>query len=278
VLSKYGFASKIRKFFTGTKHAERFTESGQRLCVTHNILCHALSIHLAMDASDRDHEQQEMLKQALETDSRMHHADVQSAIQAPSLLGLSPDELPKAVSNLQLMAQDNACSEAGTAPAAFNPGGSKSNVTLADLQRCSWRIRSELLTFEQKESKKGKMLDVLLGGGTFGDVYAATYLGESVVVKKMKNPINCEAAQTASGSQALASFLSEVSLACALNHPNIVYTMGGVVDEDEEPPCWVVMERLDQSLPKVRPHYLTTAFTCRLSSAQPPPPGARIPH
>ncbi len=256
MLDKYGHASKIRRFFFGTKHADRFTETGQRLSVTHNILCHALSIHLAMDASDRDRDRNETLKQALETDSRQHHADVQSAIENPSLLGVSPDEQRQAVCNLQLVARDNARSEASTAPAACSPGGSKSAMTLADLHRCSWWIRSELLTVEQKEGKKGKMLDVMLGAGTFGDVFAAKYCGESVVVKKMRNPMNCEAAQTASGSQAVASFLSEVYLACALNHPNIVHTMGGVVDEEEEPPCWVVMERLEQSLPKVLPHHL----------------------
>jgi hypothetical protein len=249
VLYKYGFASGFRKFFAGAKHAERFTESGQRLSVTHNILCHALSIHMAMDASDRDHEQHEMLKQALETDCRLHHADVQSAIQTPSLLGVSPDELSQAMCNLQLVAH----SESGTAPAAHSSGGSGPTLTLADLQRCSWRIRSSLLTFELKEDRKSK---VWLGSGTFGDVYAATYCGERVIVKKMKCPINCDAAQSASGSQALASFLSEVSLACALNHPNIVHTLGGVVEETKKPPCWIVMERLDQSLPKVQPNHL----------------------
>ena len=208
-----------------------------------------------MDASDRDHEQHEMLKKALDVDSRLHRAEVQSAIQTPSLLGVSPDELPQALSNLQLVAQDGALSQAGTSPAASS-AGSKTPVTLAELQRCSWRIRSELLTFEQKEGKKGKFIDVLLGDGSFGDVYAATYCGERVVVKKMKNPKNYDAAQSASGSQALASFLSEVSLACALNHPNIVQTIGGVVDEEEEPPCWVVMERLEQQLPKVPPRFL----------------------
>jgi hypothetical protein len=270
VLNKYGFASKIRKFFAGTKHADRFMETGQRLSVTHNILCHALSIHLAMDASDRELEHHEMMMQAIETDSRLYHADVQSAIQMPSLLGVSPDELPQAVHILQLVAQDNALSETGTAPAAYSPGGSSSSVTLADLQRCSWRIRSELLTFDQKEGKRGKILDVLLGSGTFGDVYAATYCGERVVVKKMRNPAKCDAAHSASVSQALASFVSEVSLACALNHPNIVHTVGGVVDEEEEPPCWIVMERLDQSLPKVRPTHLqrslAVAHLCRLRS------------
>ena len=250
MLTKYGFASKMKKFFHGTKHAERFKEMGQRLFVTHNILCHALSIHLAMDASNRDHELHEMLKQALDDDSRVHRADVQSAIQTPSLLGVSPDELPQVVSNLKIVAQDDALSQADAAPAASSPGRGRVTFTFADLQRCSWRIRSELLNFEQKEGKKGKMIDVVLGDGTFGDVYAATYCGERVVVKKMKNPKK-DAALTAAGTQALASFLAEVSLACALNHPNIVHTMGGVVDEEEEPPCWIVMERLGQSLPKV---------------------------
>ena len=273
MLAKYGFASKLRKFFMGSNHAGCFTETGQRLSVTHNILCHALSIHLAMDASDRDHEQYDMLKQALAADSHQHHADVHAAIQTPSLLGVPPDELSQAVSNLQLIAQDGALSQAGTATAVSSPGGSRLPVTLLDLQRCSWRIRGELLSFEQKEGKRGKMIDVMLGGGTFGDVYAATYCGERVVVKKMKNPINRDAAQTAAGSQALVLFLSEVSLACALIHPNIVQTFGGVVDEEEEPPCWIVFERLDQSLSKVLPRFLehsyTTARSCCLSPAQP---------
>lgn len=265
MLYNYGCAGKIRRFLFGKKHAERFTQTGQRLSVTHNILCHALSIHLAMDASDRDRaaaaavaERYETLKQALETDSCQDRADLQSAIEEPSLLGVSPDEQDQAVHNLQLVAQDNARSDANTAPASGSPGGSEFAMTLANLQRCSWWIRSEFLTVEQKKGKNGKMVDVKLGSGTFGDVFAAEYCGETVVVKKMKNPMNRQAAESASGSQAVASFLSEVSLACALNHPNIVHTMGGVVDEEEEPPCWLVMERLEQSLPTVLvpPHHL----------------------
>jgi hypothetical protein len=280
VLAKYGFASKLRKFFMGSNHAGCFTEAGQRLSVTHNLLCHALSIHLAMDASDRDHEQLDMLKQALAADFHLHHAEVQAAIQTPSLLGVAPDEQAQAVCNLQLIAQDGKLSQAGTATAVPSPGGSRLPVTLLDLQRCSWRIRSELLSFEQKEGKKGKMMDVMLGSGTFGDVYAATYCGERVVVKKMKNPMNCDAAKTTAGSLALASFLSEVSLACALTHPNIVQTFGGVVDEEEEPPCWIVFERLDQSLTKVLPHFLEHSHRIARSSCLSPaqPAGRRFSH
>ena len=88
--------------------------------------------------------------------------------------------------NLQLIAQDGALSQAGTATAVPSPGG-RLPVTLLDLQRCSWRIRSELLLFERKESKMGNMINVMLGGGTFGDEYAATYCGELVVVNKMRS-------------------------------------------------------------------------------------------
>jgi serine/threonine protein kinase len=50
-----------------------------------------------------------------------------------------------------------------------------------------------------------------------------------------------------------AAFVREVTFAFSLKHPNIVRTLGGVVDPEEEPPCWIVMERLDVSLAEV--HY-----------------------
>ena len=273
VLKKYGFKSKFSRFVEGKKHEGRFKEAEERLFTTFNIMCHALSIHRSADAADHDHQQLEQLKQAFENDARQRRAELESVIQtlanpvAPtsSFLvenGIFSDDLPEMLSTLQLVAQD--LSSAGTSSIG-STGMGGSTVTVADLQRCSWRIRSELLTIEQKEGKKGKMIDVALGDGTFGDVYAAMYCGEHVVVKKMKNPKNADAARTPAGSQALESFSSEVSLACALNHPNIVHTLGGVVDEDEEPPCWIVMERLDFPLPRVPAKFSRHIILCKLS-------------
>ncbi len=310
MLTNYGFASTLKRFFMGSNHEGCFREVEQHLSETHNSFCHTLQLHMIMDARDRDHERDDrdhvrddilrhlvsilamnasdrvheldMLKQAQAADSRLHLADVQAAIQNPSQLGVPPDEQAQAVSNLQLIAQDGALSQAGTATAVSTSGGSRLPVTLLDLQRCSWRIRSELLSFEQEQVKGGKMIDKLLDGGTFGDVYAATYkyCGTRVVVKKMKNPKNRDAAQDTAGLQALASFLSEVSLACALNHPNIVQTFGGVVDEEEKPPCWIVFERLDLSLTEVLPLFLEhshrIARSSCLSLAQ--PAGRRFSH
>lgn len=71
------------------------------------------------------------------------------------------------------------------------------------------------------------MIDVTLGDGSFGNVHAATFCDERVVVKKMENLKNSVAARSATGCQVLASFFSDVSPACALNHPNIVRTLGG---------------------------------------------------
>jgi hypothetical protein len=274
VLKKYGFKGKFSQFVEGKKHEGRFKEAGERLFTTYNIMCHALSIQRSADSVDHDRQQLEMLKQAFESDARLRHAELESAIQTlahsaapPAALlceiGVSSGDLPETLVNLQLVAQD--LSLASTAPSsAFSASTSGAAVTLADLQRCSWRIRGELLTIEQKEGKKGKKMDVTLGDGTFGVVYAATYCGERVVVKKMKNPQNADAAHTVTGSQALESFSCEVSLACALNHPNIVHTLGGVVDEEEEPPCWIVMERMDQSLAKVSPHNLLNSRSTQL--------------
>jgi serine/threonine protein kinase len=258
VLLKYGFQSNFAKFLKGKTHEERFTESGKRLIATFDIFCHALSIQRSANAEENERRQLE-LQQAFESDTCRLQQQMQSVIQtlktaAPpqSLLtdiGVTLDDLPRALSNLELVSPD--FSGASAAATAARPSSGSEAVTFEMLQRCSWRIRSELVAIEQKEGKRGKLIDVVLGDGTFGDVYAATYCEERVVVKKLKNPKNYTAARTAAGSQALASFMSEVSLACALNHPNIVHTLGAVADEEEEPPCWIVMERLDQPLPKV---------------------------
>ena len=249
VLLKYGFQNKFARFFRGKKHEDRFTETGARLFHTFDIFCHTLSIQRSANAEDHERRQE-----AFDRDAYQCYTELESAIQtlnsaSPSAdflgqLGVSSYKLPQVLSDFQLVAQD--FSQAGTAPSASGVA----TLTLDRLQRCSWRIRSELLTIEQKEGKRGKMIDVSLGDGSFGDVYAATFCDERVVVKKMKNPKNSAATRSATGCQALASFFSEVSLACALNHPNIVHTLGGVVDEEEEPPCWIVMERLDKPLPK----------------------------
>jgi protein kinase len=258
VLLKYGFQTKIAKLFKGKKHEERFTESGKRLIATFDIFCHALSIQRSANAEENERRQLE-LQQAFENDTCRLHQQMESVIEtlktaAPpesllSEIGVSHNDLPLALSNLELVSHD--FSGASNAATVARPSSRSEIVTFDMLQCCSWRIRSELVTIEQKEVKRGKMIDVKLGGGTFGDAYAATYCNERVVVKKMKNPPTRDDAHTAAGSKALASFFSEVSVACALNHPNIVHTLGGVVEEEEEPPCWIVMERLDQPLPKV---------------------------
>ena len=257
VLLKYGFQTKLAKFLKGKKHEERFTECGKRLIATFDVFCHALSIQRSANVEDHERRQLE-LQQAFKNDHCLLHQQLVSVmetlkISAPpqsflSEIGVSHTDLPQALTKLELVSHD--FSGASTADTVARPSSGLEAVTFDMLQRCSWRIRSELVAIEQKEVKGGKM-DIKLGGGTFGDAYAATYCNERVVVKKMKNPQTRDDALTAAGSQALASFFSEVSVACALNHPNIVHTLGGVVEEGLEPPLWIVMERLDQALPKV---------------------------
>ena len=116
---------------------------------------------------------------------------------------------------------------------------------------------SEELTFDTKEVGKGKAVsktEVRLGKpGSFGDVFSAVHCEITpVAVKKLKYPNN--AADLASYDAARASFalfVDEVSFAFSLNHPNIVRTLGGVVDAAFEPPCCIVMERLGKSLAEV---------------------------
>ena len=133
-------------------------------------------------------------------------------------------------------------------------------------------MRSEEITFDTKwegKAKDRKEINVRLKSGSFGDVYAAVHCqgensGTAVAVKRLRSPGSAqELAATAAARAFFAAFVAEVSLAFCLNHPNIVRTLGGVVDTEYEPPCWIVMERLEQSLAEVPCCVCCRACHCR---------------
>ncbi len=112
-------------------------------------------------------------------------------------------------------------------------------------------IRSEELKFEYKEFKKGQPLKELRLGnpGSFGVVFAALHCGSPVAVKKLKSPTGVDDLISSDAARAsFSAFVLEVSFASSLHHPNIVRTLGGVVDPSEDFPCWIVMERLERTL------------------------------
>jgi hypothetical protein len=131
----------------------------------------------------------------------------------------------------------------------------RSVVTVEDAQSCSWFMRSDELVFDYREVKKGQPAkEIRLGKpGSFGDVFSATHCDRAqVAVKKLKIPTKAsDVAASAPAAVAFAAFVREVSFAFSLKHPNIVRTLGGVVDCQEEPPCWIIMERLSLSLAEV---------------------------
>jgi len=118
-------------------------------------------------------------------------------------------------------------------------------------------MRSDELEFDLQEVGKGKnklKMPVRLGkSGSFGDVFSASHCQNTpVAVKKLKFPASADQLTSSDPARAaFAAFVAEVSFASSLNHPNIVRTLGGVVDPDSQPFCWIVMERLEKSLAEV---------------------------
>ena len=117
-------------------------------------------------------------------------------------------------------------------------------------------MRSDELEFDLKEVGRGKnklKMPVAFKSGSFGDVYSASHCRSTpVAVKKLKVPGSAdELASSDAARAAFAAFVAEVSFASSLNHPNIVRTLGGVVDPDSQPFCWIVMERLEKPLAEV---------------------------
>jgi len=105
-------------------------------------------------------------------------------------------------------------------------------------------------------SKNGKITkESILGSGSFGIVFKATYKGYPVAVKE---PYNASTFET--DSMKKRGFDREADALDRLNHPNVVAFVGAVrysssPGEDPEPCYWIVTERLGQTLGS----YLKTA-------------------
>jgi hypothetical protein len=269
VLDEYGRCSDFRRFVFGSSHREQFEESGRRLTTCHSAFSHTLSIQLAAD--QRNQQQQmdiklEMIQLALErafqSDQEQYCEDLHNAMQDA--------QLTEALNKLGVY-DEGILHEAASSVAA-PPARARMITNFEDAQACSWFIRSEAIEIDKKEvGKKKEKQAVRLGKpGSFGDVYSAMYCNDTpVAVKKLKFPTSARDMASSDVARAsFAAFVAEVSFAFSLKHPNIVCTFGGVVDASEEPPCWIVMEKLERSMAEVtstsraKSDYVTR-FTCR---------------
>lgn len=78
--------------------------------------------------------------------------------------------------------------------------------------------------------------ETVIGGGAFGDVFRATWLGTPVAVKRLHSSVASEAQRQ--------QFEREAFLCCQLRHPNIVQVLGVCL----EAPLAIVMEFLPSTL------------------------------
>jgi len=245
VLEEFGRCSDLKRFVFGSKHSSQFATAGDRLHTSLNFFCHAVNIHLALDERDAGARRWHMFEEALRRDVQEYEHDLSVAMQDPNLSTKLEDL------GISSKASTRHPQVSALAPAA----GAPAILTFEDAQSCSWFMRSEELNMEYKEIKKGQPpKEVRLGKpGSFGDVISALHCGVTpVAVKKLRAPSSADDVASSDLARAsFAAFVSEVSFAFALNHPNIVRTLGGVVDALEEPPCWIVMERLQRSLAEV---------------------------
>jgi hypothetical protein len=253
VLDEYGRCSDLRKFVRGSSHREQFEESGRRLTTCHSAFSHAVSIQLAAD--QRDQQQlidakldiiQLALERAFQCDQQQHREEMQHAMH--------DERLSAAFQRLRMSPND--IFQVDASSLAAPPALSRTITTLEDAQACSWFMRSKAIAIDKEEvGSDGELQPVRLGKhGTFADVYAAVYCNDTpVAVKKLRSPISAHDVATSDTARAsFAAFLAEVSFSYSLKHPNIVRTLGGVVDALAKPPCWIVMERLDTTLAEVR--------------------------
>jgi hypothetical protein len=240
VLEDFGRCSDFKRFVFGSKHASLFATAGNRLHYSYITFCHAVNINLMLDERDAGLRWRQDFEEAHRCDVREYERDLGAALQDPDLsvqlgnLGISAEAISR---------REQFSAAPSTAAAA---------ATLEEAQRCCWFMKAEELKMDYIEVKKGKLREVRLGkAGSFGDVFSALHCGLPVAVKKLRAPGTADELQSADPSAALASFaafVTEISFSFSLNHPNIVRTLGGVVDAQEEPPCWIVMERLQHSL------------------------------
>ena len=242
VLQEYGRCSGFKRFVFGSKHADQFKTHEDRLDKSYVHICLALLV----DRRDRS----PVRERGLQTFEQAFHLDWQDYKQAHA----------DAVQDRELSAQLEAVGVSSRdlerkyfsvlSPAAVAPVIS----TMEEAQSCCWAMRSKELQMEKKEQSSK---EVRLGKpGSFGDVFSGWHFGTPVAVKKLRSP--CSAMELASSDldarASFAAFVTEVSFAFSLKHPNIVRTLGGVVDPREDPPCWIVMERLQSSLTDLPAH------------------------
>jgi hypothetical protein len=283
VLEELGRSNAVVRFLAGSKHAKQFLEAGDRLATSYTTLCHAVSIHLALN--ERDHaarrdelvnEKLQLIMQKLDSRPKIDDADFQFAFQRDAQECQA--DLVKSMLDPEFSAKLRGF---GVRPLAGHfprdlSASTRAIITVEDAQSCSWCMRSDEIVFDYREVKKGQPAkEIRLGKpGSFGDVFSATHCDHTpVAVKKLKIPTKTkDIVSSASAAAAFALFVREISFAFSLKHPNIVRTLGGVVDDQEEPPCWIVMERLNMSLAEVKRAvfvFVTNSFG-NLWSADPP--------
>jgi serine/threonine protein kinase len=234
VLQDYGHCSGVKRWVFGSKHASQFKEHYDRLHMSYVHLC----LTLLVDRRDSERGLQ-TFEEAFQLDVKEYEQAYGDALQNGELsaavlegVGVSPRDLERQRSFSVL------------APAA----GAAVISTMEQAQSCSWIMRTKELQMDKKGESAN---NVRLGQpGSFGDVYSAMHFGTPVAVKKLRSPCSAQdlSSSKPAARAAFAAFVTEVSFAFSLKHPNIVRTLGGIVDAREEPPCWIVMERLQCSL------------------------------
>jgi hypothetical protein len=278
ILRDFSICHRVTKFVFGSKYALQFKESGYRLISSHTIFCSAVSTQLAADQHDKLDRIQLVLDARLDLDSKHLVQDCRCS-RCLALDAAFQQHMEHYNQDLARQFEDRSWAEALESlgfsqdsisrRVAFPVSDVRAITTFEGAESCCWYIRSDEISFDMKDvGRRKERQKVSLGKpGSFGDVYAAKHCrvdldcegkpaaanlnfdGMPVAVKKLRSPVSAD--DLASCPDAFAAFVKEVTLAFSLNHPNIVRTFGGVVDPKEEPPCWIVMERLERSLAEV---------------------------
>jgi hypothetical protein len=245
VLEDYGRCSGFKRFVFGSKHADLFKTHEDRVHQTYEFFYDHLCLALVMDRHDRSPQpvREQTFEQAFHLDWQDYKQAYAVAVQNRELsaqleaVGVSSRDLERKYFSV--------LSTAVVAPVIS---------TMEEAQSCCWAMKSKELQMEKKEQSSK---EVRLGKpGSFGDVFSGWHFGTPVAVKKLRSPCSAEelASSDLDARASFAAFITEVSFAFSLKHPNIVRTLGGVVDPREDPPCWIVMERLQSSLTDLPVH------------------------
>jgi hypothetical protein len=116
------------------------------------------------------------------------------------------------------------------------------------LPKDGWNLKYEDIVGINRSRNGIIRRESILGSGSFGIVFKATYKGYPVAVKEPHHPSTFEADSTKKSG-----FDREADVLDRLNHPNVVAFVGAVrysssPGEDREPCYWIVTERLGQTL------------------------------